>query len=250
MPLGTKGDGNLVLRMAMPHTDRVVCGSLSGQEKAPASRVGRMDIVLQDVARDGRILLTASTPSRHSSSIRPMAASSRFGWAMPTYLDSFRMMQVGSVYKTSQGGRNLASTCVKGRTVPPAVRLAMVNSPASSHDWQIRRLRAPGPEGSRISFCQTGPGDSRVLDFRGIALRTLWSGFPTATSILSTPNGIRHQVRSWILKKLDSGGPKPTNHYGGRHTFYKAVLRPEAMVRSGGKHLLLKYHDGRQRKLP
>ncbi len=216
--------------------------SLSGRERLIFQIAGW--IVLQDVSRDGRVLLN-DVNSRLGILFTPSDGSANrdLAWLNASYLDSLSD-DAGTILflELSNGdGRNPA-IYLRKTDGSPAVRLGNGNRPSLSPDgkWVVCIRQEPG--GSRLMILPTGPGDSRMLDFGNMHYESVeW--FPDSRHILFTANQPGRPIRSWSYD-LESGGnqPTPITAEGTRATAVSPDLHQ--IVRIEGKHLSLSASDG------
>jgi len=182
--------------------------SLSGRERLISQLAGW--IVLQDVSRDGRVLLN-DVNSRLGILFTPPdgTANRDLAWLNASFLDSLSD-DAGSILfvELANGeGRN-PGIYLRKTDGSPAVRLGYGNRPALSHDgkWVVCIRQDTG--GPRLVVLPTGPGDSRVLNFGNLHYESVeW--FPDGQRILFTANEPGHPVRSFTYD-LASGGSQPT----------------------------------------
>lgn len=249
---------------------------LSGKKRFLTQTPGY--IVMQDVAADGRVLLS-TVNSRLGIRFVDFEHSTERDLA---WLDASLIDQVSDDAKNiifgelSYGeGRNPA-LYIRKTDGSAAVQLGYGNRPSLSPDgkWVICIRREPGR--SRLMLLPTGAGESRFLNVEGVYFESLgW--FPDSKRIIYTGSESGHPVRTWMYD-LDSGKSSPltpegtkgsqvspdgrwlviAGHrlslapIGGGATRFVAELQDgEAVVRwSGdGSHLFLKRPEGDTMKL-
>jgi eukaryotic-like serine/threonine-protein kinase len=175
-------------------------------------------IVMQDVARDGRVLLDAVN-SRLGILYLPADGSSQRDLA---WLDASFLYELSSdaqsvlfVELSNGEGRNSA-IYLRKTDGSPAVRLGFGNRPSLSPDgkWIVCVRHEPG--NSRLMLLPTGPGESRFLSVEGLHYDTVeW--FPDSKRILFTGNETGHPMRTWMYH-LDGDTAKPLTPEGVRGT--------------------------------
>jgi eukaryotic-like serine/threonine-protein kinase len=188
---------------ARPGSDPVLYAvGLSGKQRFLTQAPGY--IVMQDVAADGRVLLSTVNSRLGIRFIDFDHSIERdLGW-----LDASLLYQVSNDSKSvlftelSYGeGRNPA-IYLRKTDGSAAVRLGYGNRPSLSPDgkWIVCIRRDPGR--SRLMLLPTGPGESRYLNIEGVYFESLgW--FPDSKRIVYTGNESGHPVRAWMYD-LDS----------------------------------------------
>jgi serine/threonine protein kinase len=202
-------------------------------------------IVLQDVARDGRVLLN-NVNSRLGILFGPNngAPSRDLAWLDSSFVSAVSDDGTKLLFlELANGeGRN-AAIYLRNTDGSPAVHLGYGNRPALSHDskWVlcIRRDAA----GSSLLILPTGPGDSRLLNFGDMRYESVeW--FPDGKTILFSASDPGHSVRSWTysLESGDNGKPTPITQENVRATAVSPDQRHVVLV--DGPHLSLANPDG------
>jgi len=215
--------------------------SLKGRERLLTQIAGWM--VLQDVNRDGSVLLNDVNSRLGILFSSPRGANRDLAWLNASYLYSLSE-NAGEVLflELSNGeGRN-SGIYLRKTDGSPAVRLGYGNRPTLSRDGKWVACLRQDVGGSRVVILPTGPGDSRVLNFGNMRYGNLeW--FPDGHKILFNANEPGRPPRSWIYS-LDSNADKPTpiTVEGQRAT----TVSPDGqhVVRVDGNHLLLSTADG------
>jgi Tol biopolymer transport system component len=170
---------------------------LSGKQRFLAQAPGW--IVMQDVAANGRVLLS-TVNSRLG--IRYIDFEHSAGRDL-AWLDASLLYEISSDAKNllfvelSYGeGRNSA-IYLRKTDGSPAVQLGFGNHPSLSPDgkWVVCIRREPGR--SRLMLLPTGPGESRFLNVDKVYYESLgW--FPDNKRVLFTGNESGHPVRTWM----------------------------------------------------
>jgi eukaryotic-like serine/threonine-protein kinase len=171
--------------------------TLSGIQRL-VSQTGGM-IVMQDVARDGRVLLTTVNSRLGIHYVPPNSAAQRdLAW-----LDSSLMYDLSNdaqsivfVELSSGQGRNSA-IYLRKTDGSPAVQLGYGNRPSLSPDGKWVACIHREAENSTLMLLPTGPGESRFekiewMHFDGVE----W--FPDNKRILFTGNETGHATRTWM----------------------------------------------------
>jgi eukaryotic-like serine/threonine-protein kinase len=188
--------------------------NLSGEQRFLAQAPGW--IVMQDVAADGRVLLSTVNSRLGIRYIDFAGATERdLAW-----LDASLLYEISSDAKSllfvelSYGeGRNSA-IYLRKTDGSAAVRLGYGNRPSLSPDgkWVVCVRRETGR--SRLMLLPTGPGESRFLNVDGVYFESLgW--FPDSKRVLFTGNESGHPVRTWIYD-LDSEKATPLTAEGSK----------------------------------
>jgi len=175
-------------------------------------------IIMQDVAPDGLVLLSAVN-SRLGILYAPPDGSPQRDLAWLDASEAFALSDDGKSLifgELSSGeGRN-AAIYLRKTDGSPAVRLGFGNRPALSPDgkWVIAIQNQPSR--SQLLLLPTGPGELRALDLGDMHYESVeW--FPDGKHILFTGNQPGHAVRSW-MDDLESGQFKPITPEGIRAT--------------------------------
>ena len=189
---------------------------LSGKRRLISQAPGW--IIMQDVARDGRVLINAVN-SRLGILFAPADGSAPrdLAWfdASFAYDLSQDAKSLVFVELSSGEGRN-AAIYLRKTDGSPAVRLGYGNLPALSPDGKWVASIRHQPARSQLLLLPTGPGELRVLDPGDMHYESVeW--FPDGKRILFTGNQPGHPVRSWMYE-LDGGKPTPVTPEGGRAT--------------------------------
>jgi Tol biopolymer transport system component/predicted Ser/Thr protein kinase len=185
---------------------------LSGKQRFLAQAPGW--IVMQDVAADGRILLS-TVNSRLGIRYIDFEHSAERDLA---WLDASLLYEISSDAKRvlfvelSYGeGRNSA-IYLRRTDGSPAVRLGFGNRPSLSPDgkWVVCIRHEPGR--SRLMLLATGPGESRFLNVDKAYYESLgW--FPDSKRVVFTGNDSGHSGRTWMYD-LDSDKAVPLTDEG------------------------------------
>ncbi len=190
--------------------------NLSGKQRVVSQVAGW--IVMQDVAHDGRVLLSAVNSrlgilyvSSDSTTERDLA-----------WLDASLAYELSDDGKSlvfvelSEGERRNSAIYLRKTDGSAAVRLGYGNRPSLSPDgkWVLCVRYEPGR--SQLLLLPTGPGESRLLNVEDMHYESAeW--FPDGKRILFTGNQAGRPVRTWIYD-LDGEKPKPITPEGVRAT--------------------------------
>lgn len=173
---------------------------------------------MQDVARDGRVLIN-TVNSRLGILYAPADGSvpRDLAWfdASFAYDLSQDAKSLVFVELTSGEGRN-AAIYLRKTNGSPAVRLGYGNRPSLSPDgkWVASIQRQPAH--SQLLLLPTGPGELRAIDLGDMHYESVeW--FTNGKRLLFTGNQPGHPVRSWMYE-LDGGKPTPVTAEGIRGT--------------------------------
>lgn len=198
-----------------PGSDPVLYAvNLSGKQRFLAQAPGW--IVMQDVAADGRVLLS-TVNSRLGIRYVDFEHSTERDLA---WLDASMLSEISSDAKSllfaelSYGeGRN-AAIYLRKTDGSAAVRLGYGNRPSLSPDgkWVVCIHREPAR--SRLMLLPTGPGESRFLNVDEVYYESLgW--FPDSKRVVFTGNEPGRPVRTWMYD-LDSEKATPLTAEGTR----------------------------------
>jgi len=187
--------------------------TLSGVQRL-VTQTGGM-IVMQDVAHDGRVLLSAVN-SRLGIVFLPNGAAQRdLSW-----LDSSLVYELSNdgksvvfVELSSGQGRNSA-IYLRGTDGSPAVQLGYGNRPSLSPDGKWVACIHHEGDRSSLMLLPTGPGESQFPKIDGMHFDGVeW--FPDNKQILFTGNETGHEIRTWIYD-LASNKTTPVTPEGTR----------------------------------
>jgi Tol biopolymer transport system component/tRNA A-37 threonylcarbamoyl transferase component Bud32 len=189
---------------------------LSGQQRLVSQVPGF--IVMQDVARDGRVLIN-TVNSRLGIFYAPADGSAPrdLAWldASLAYDLSQDAKSLILVELSSGEGRN-AAIYLRKTDGSPAVRLGYGNRPALSPDGKWVLCIQHQPARSQLLLLPAGPGEVRGFDLGDMHYESVeW--FPDGKRILFTGNQPGHPVRSWMYA-LDGSKPVAITPEGVRAT--------------------------------
>ena len=228
------------------------CGSKNGGD--PALRAvtpgGKERVVMQmpgwttidDIARDGRVLLNATNSRIGISYQAPDGSPERdLSWLDTSWPDALsRDGKTLLFVEVSYGdGRNTA-IYLRKTDGSPAVRLGDGIHPSLSLDGKwVLCVHADGPR-TQLIMLPTGPGDARTVGQQGMRYESAeW--FPDGRRILFIASEPGHQPRTYI-QSLSGGNPTPLTPEGTSAT----LVSPDgkyAVVTARGK-LSLRPLDG------
>ena len=172
---------------------------------------------MQDVARDGRVLINTVNSRLGILYAADGAATRDLAWfdASFAYDLSQDAKSLVFVELSSGEGRN-AAIYLRKTDGSPAVRLGYGNRPALSPDGRWVAIIHRQPAGAQLMLLPTGPGELRTLDVEDMHYESVeW--FPDGKRILFTGNQPGQPVRSWMYA-LDGGKPIPITPEGVRGT--------------------------------
>ena len=188
--------------------------TLSGAQRM-VSQTGGM-IVMQDVARDGRVLLTTVNSRLGIHYLPPNGAPQRdLAW-----LDSSLMYDLSNdaqsivfVELSSGQGRNSA-IYLRKTDGSPAIQLGSGNRPSLSPDGKWVACIHHEADRSSLMLLPTGPGESRFPKIEGMHFDGVeW--FPDNKRILFTGNETGHATRTWMYD-LETNRSAPLTTEGTR----------------------------------
>ena len=188
---------------------------LSGKQRSISQVPGW--IIMQDVARDGRVLINAVNSRLGVLYAADGAATRDLAWfdASFAYDLSPDAKSLVFVELSSGEGRN-AAIYLRKTDGSPAVRLGYGNRPALSPDGKWVAIIHRQPARSQLMLLPTGPGELRTLDVEDMRYESVeW--FPDGKRILFTGNQPGRPVRSWMYA-LEGGKPAPITPEGVRGT--------------------------------
>ncbi len=190
--------------------------TLTGAQRL-VSQTGGM-IVMQDVARDGRVLLS-TVNSRLGILFFPSNGGAQRDLA---WLDSSLMYELSNdaqsivfVELSNGQGRNSA-IYLRKTDGSPAIQLGYGNRPSLSPDGKWVACIHHEAENSTLMLLPTGPGESRFPKIDGVHFDMVeW--FPDNKRILFTGNETGHQSRTWMYD-LETNRSTPLTAEGVRGT--------------------------------
>jgi serine/threonine protein kinase/Tol biopolymer transport system component len=190
--------------------------TLTGTQRL-VSQTGGM-IVMQDVARDGRVLLSTVNSRLGILYLPPNGSAQRdLAW-----LDSSLLYELSNdaqsllfVELSNGQGRNSA-IYLRKTDGSPAVRLGFGNRPSLSPDGKWVACIHHEVERSGLMLLPTGPGESRFPQIEGMHFDGVeW--FPDNKAVLFTGNETGHATRTWIYD-LEANKATPLTPEGTRGT--------------------------------
>jgi DNA-binding winged helix-turn-helix (wHTH) protein/Tol biopolymer transport system component len=178
--------------------------SLTGQERL----VARLPGTIEDLAPDGRVLLTRGTPFWGIRGAGPGETDER----ELTWLEGSVAVDLSQDGRTVLFGEALEGGGVNGRIYvrgtdgSPAVRLAEGFPGSLSPDGKWAIVRRPGLES--FTILPTGPGESRELTIPGLlpCYRVQW--FPDGKRLLLGAEEPGRSGRLWV-QDTEGGAPRP-----------------------------------------
>lgn len=203
-------------------------------------------IVLQDVARDGHVLLNNVDTRLGILFVPPDGTAERdLAWLNGSFADQLSedSSKVLFVELANGEGRN-AAIYLRNTDGSPAVRLGYGNRPTLSRDGKWVLCIRRDASGSSLLILPTGPGDSRLLNFGDMRYESVeW--FPDGRSILFSASEAGRPMRSWTYS-LDQSpeNKKPTPIT--QENIRAAAVTPDQrhVVLIGGRHLSLAAPEG------
>lgn len=190
--------------------------NLSGAQRLISQAPGW--IIMHDVARDGRVLIT-SVNSRLGILYAPPdgAAPQDLAWLDASQAFGLSADAKSLLFVELGGGEGRNSAIYLRKTDgSPAVLLGYGNHPALSPDGKwvvcVRQQQAS----SQLLLLPTGPGESRTLNIPNTVYQSVeW--FPDGKRILYSGSEPGHAVRTWIYD-LEGNQAKPITAEGVRGT--------------------------------
>ena len=218
--------------------------TLSGKQRTVAQMPGWM--VIQDIAKDGQVLMSVSN-SRIAASYRSMSEKTErdMSWLDTSYVydlshDGREMLLLELSYGE---GRNPA-IYLRKTDGSPAVLLGHGNRPAFSPDGKSVVAIRTDPDKSQLVVLPTGPGEQRFLTTKGLRYESAeW--IPGGDRILFTASDQGHPMRTYV-QSLAGGPPQPVSPEGVRG----GQVSPDGkymVVTSGSKYTLFPLTGGESR---
>jgi eukaryotic-like serine/threonine-protein kinase len=229
--------------------DRFLNGvTLAGKKRLLAREPGTL--TLQDIAPDGRVLLTRDVTRVGMVGVPPGGTKetdlSWLDWSAPNDLSADGKTLLFT--ESGQGGGENYSTYLRTTDGGPAMRLGTGSGYALSPDkkWVLgNRLEAP-----ESTLMPTGPGESRKLTHGGVTLvRARW--LPDGKRFVFIGNEKDRGLRLWV-QSIDSDKPTPISPEGIRAAQW--VISPDGKqvgaAQSDRKGYLFPVDGGEPRPIP
>src|SRR5271165_5065926 len=156
-------------------------------------------IVMQDVARDGRVLLSTVNSRLGILYLPPNGSAQRdLAWLDASLLYELSNDGQSALFVELSNGQGRNSAIYLRKTDgSPAIRLGYGNRPSLSPDGKWVACIHHEGERSGLMLLPTGPGESRFPNIEGIHFDGVeW--FPDNKRILFTGNETGHATRTWI----------------------------------------------------
>jgi hypothetical protein len=202
--------------------------SLSGPDRLLAREPGTL--TLQDVGRDGRILLTRDVLRVGMVGLVAGDTKERdlswLDWSAPTDLSNDGKTLVFT--ESGEGGGENYAAYIRQTDGSPAVRLAEGFAYALSPDgkWVLGGLQRPPKQ---LSLLPTGAGEGRPLTHDAINhLRARW--FPDGKKVLFLGNEPEHGLRLYV-QDLENGKPRAISPEGVSATQFE--ISPDGKLIAG-----------------
>ena len=173
-------------------------------------------IVMQDVARDGRVLLSSVNSRLGILYLPPNGAAQRdLSWLDSSLIYELSNDAQSLVFVELSNGQGRNSAIYLRKTDgSPAVQLGYGNRPSLSPDGKFVACIHHEGERSRLMLLPTGPGESQFPKIEGMHFDGVeW--FPDNKRILFTGNETGHQTRTWIFD-LETSQATPVTPEGTR----------------------------------
>ena len=188
--------------------------TLSGVQRL-VTQTGGM-IVMQDVARDGRVLLSTVNSRLGILYVPPNGAPQRdLSWLDSSLIYELSNDAQSIVFVELSNGQGRNSAIYLRKTDgSPAIQLGYGNRPSLSPDGKWVACIHHEGERSRLMLLPTGAGESQFAAIEGIHFDGVeW--FPDGKRILFTGNETGHQTRTWTYN-LESSKTTPVTPEGTR----------------------------------
>jgi serine/threonine protein kinase/Tol biopolymer transport system component len=185
--------------------------ALKGPERVISSEVAQL--VLHDIASDGRVLVSAGLEYRARIFYRgPDDARERdlsgLDWSMARDISRDGKLIVFDESGEGEGGNG--SAYLRDVNAPAAVKLGRGRSPALSSDqkWVV----APAPDGRSLAIYPVGVGQTKQIPLDGLHLRTAYF-HPSGEELVLFASESSHGSRIYRMS-LRGGPPRPVSAEG------------------------------------
>jgi len=215
--------------------------SMSGRDRLIYS--APVSLLLQDISRDGRVLLT-NTQQRTKLMFRGASDDHEreLSWLDWSLLNS--MSRDGKLVvfgESGEGAVNGGIVFARETNGAPAVLLGPGGFPSLSPDGQS--VVTPSLAGNSIIVYPIGPGPTKTIAVPGFTIG-LAGLVPDGKRVWFNGNESSHAPRYYVMN-VDGGSPKPITPEGTRGSPPGAVLNGKYLVgRSGGRSILYPIDGG------
>ncbi|MFL6255233.1 MAG: protein kinase domain-containing protein [Pyrinomonadaceae bacterium] len=185
--------------------------TLQGQERVVLNVP--QNLILHDISRDGRVLLTSFSDVSTFTGLPPDEANERdLSW-----LDRVRLSNLSADGKMfifqyyGEGSGSNYSAYLRRTDGSPAVRLGEGAAVSFSPDgkWVLARLSEP----KQLVLLPTGPGETRRVELGSLEDYEGYNWLPDGRHILFTGKAAGQKARCFVLS-IDGGEPQPVTPEG------------------------------------
>ncbi len=186
----------------------------SGKTRALARVAG--SLTLQDVTRDGRVLISHDTGqvgivARGAAEAKEVDLS-WLDWSLMADISADGRFVLFS--ETGEGGGKGYSVYVRALDGSPAVRLGEGSAQSISTDGKRVLAFVGSPEAPEIVIYPTGAGEAKKVPVRGLAIRgARW--LPDGRHFLAVGREKGHDIRTYVFD-AEGGAPRPLSPEGYR----------------------------------
>jgi len=185
--------------------------TLSGRERLISSEVAQL--VLHDIAPDGRVLFAASLEFRARIFYRgPGDARERelsaLDWSLVRDISADgKLITFG---ESGEGAGGAGYVYIRDVNAPAAIRLGPGHYPVSSMDWKW--VTASSTDGQSLAIYPVGVGETRHIPLQGFRVRTAYF-HPNGTELVFFASETGHGSRIYRLS-LAGGSPRSISSEG------------------------------------
>jgi Tol biopolymer transport system component len=176
------------------------------------------NLTLQDISRDGRLLVTRDTWRSEFVVLPPGESKERdltwFDWSLPVAMSADGKKILFS--ETGEGGGAGYSVYLRGTDGSPAVRLGEGSAQDLSTDGEWALVIAHSATDPQLVLYPTGAGEPRLFSKEGLSVYGA-TFMPDGKQILFTASEPGHRPRIY-LRSVDGGKPRavtPEGYQGG-----------------------------------
>ena len=227
---------------------------LSGKRRLVTRVPGQLE--LDDISRDGRVLIAHHTQESSLMGLAPGESKEReLSWldmSHPAALSDDGKTLV--ITEQGEASRGAPSVYLRGTDGSPAVRLGEGRGLALSSDgkWVLASLDSSGQKPPSLLLLPTGPGQTRVLKNGGLADYGWGAFLPDGKRIIfgAHPSGGKSRL---YMQEIPEGDPRPFGPEGAAIWEWSSPVSPDGrfvVARLGARAVLCPLEGAAVRPIP